>query len=107
MSKSKTDEQPLITTMLRTDFLNLDYEFVRLAEVIPLDRLAEEFESLYCADNGRTVLPIPLIGGLHYYKHLKVLSDEQAVSGWVEHPYRQFYCGAGVFQHARPGIPAR
>lgn len=33
--------------------LDMDHEMVRLAGVIPWDRLAEEFGPLYCADNGR------------------------------------------------------
>jgi len=42
---------------------------------------------LYCADNGRPTVPIRLMAGLHYLKHLKGISDEQTVRGWVENPY--------------------
>lgn len=45
--------------------LDMDYEMVRLARVIPRDRLAEEFDPLYCADNGRPAVPIRLMAGLH------------------------------------------
>ncbi len=62
----------------------MDHEMVRLAGVIPWERLAEEFGPLYCADNGRPAVPIRLMAGLHYLKHLKGLSDEQTVHGWVD-----------------------
>ena len=68
--KPKTNERPLIATRRLDLSLDLDHELVRLAGVIPWDRLAEEFGPLYCADNGRPGVPIRLMAGLHYLKHL-------------------------------------
>ena len=67
--------------------------------MIPWVRLAEEFGLLYCADNGRPGLPIRLMAGLHYLKHLKGISDEQTVRDWVENPCWQFFCGEEFFQY--------
>jgi len=105
--KPRTHEQPLIATMRLDLALDMDHEMVRLAGVIPWDRLAEEFGAVYCADNGRPALPIRLMAGLHYLKHLKGLSDEQTVYGWVENPYWQFFCGEEFFQHALPIDPSQ
>lgn len=82
--------------------LDRDYELVRLAGVIPWDRLAEAFGPLYCADNDRPGVPIRLMAGLHYLKHLKGISDEQTVRDRVENPYWPFFCGEEFFQHALP-----
>ncbi len=106
-AKPRTHEQPLIATMRLELALDMDHGLVRLAGVIPWDRLAEEFGPLYCADNGRPAVPIRLMAGLHYLKHLKGLSDEQTVHGWVENPYWQFFCGEEFFQHALPIDPSQ
>jgi len=106
-AKPKTHEQPLIATMRLDLALDMDHELVRLAGVIPWAQLAEEFGPLYCADNGRPGVPIRLMAGLHYLKHLKGISDEQTVRGWVENPYWQFLCGEEFFQHALPIDPSQ
>lgn len=106
-AKPKTNERPLIATMRLDLSLDLDHELVRLAGVIPWDRLAEEFGPLYCTDNGRPGVPIRLMAGLHYLKHLKGISDEQTVRDWVENPYWQFFCGEEFFQHALPIDPSQ
>ena len=105
--KPRTHAQPLIATMRLDLALDMDHELVRLAGVIPWDRLADEFGPLYCADNGRPAVPIRLMAGLHYLKHLKGISDEQTVRGWVENPYWQFLCGEEFFQHALPIDPSQ
>ena len=106
-AKPKTNERPLIATMRLDLSLDLDHELVRLAGVIPWDRLVEEFGPLYCAGNGRPGVPIRLMAGLHYLKHLKGISDEQTVRDWVENPYWQFFCGEEFFQHALPIDPSQ
>lgn len=106
-AKPKTNERPLIATMRLDLSLDLDHELVRLAGVIPWDRLAEEFGPLYCTDNGRPGVPIRLMAGLHYLKHLRGISDEQTVRDWVENPYWQFFCGEEFFQHALPIDPSQ
>ena len=106
-AKPRTHEQPLIATMRLDLALDMDHELVRLAGVIPWNNLAAEFGPLYCADNGRPAVPIRLMAGLHYLKHLKGLSDEQTVRGWVENPYWQFFCGEEFFQHSLPIDPSQ
>jgi hypothetical protein len=70
-AKPRTDAVPMIGAMRLDLALDLDHELVRLAGVIPWYALAEEFGPLYCADNGRPAVPIRLMAGLHYLKHLK------------------------------------
>jgi IS5 family transposase len=106
-AKPTTNEVPLLATMRLDLAVDLDHELVRLAGIIPWEALAEDFGPLYCADNGRPGLPIRLMAGLHFLKHLKGISDEQTVRGWVENPYWQFFCGEEFFQHALPIDPSQ
>ena len=92
-AKPTTNEVPLLATMRLDLAVDLDHELVRLAGIIPWAALAEDFGPLYCSDNGRPGVPIRLMAGLHFLKHLKGISDEQTVRGWVENPYWQFLCG--------------
>lgn len=97
----------MVGTMRLDLSLDMDHELVRLAGVIPWEHLAAEFGALYCADNGRPGLPIRLMAGLHFLKHLKKLSDEEVVWGWVENPYWQFFTGEEFFQHRLPIDPSQ
>lgn len=104
--KRKTGEQPVIGWQLDLA-LNPNHELVRLASAIPWDRLAEDFGTLYCADNGRPGVPIRLMVGLHLLKHLEGISDESVVAKWVENPYWQWFCGEEYFQHELPINPSQ
>jgi len=105
--KPRTFQQPLMGSMRLDLALDMGHELVKLAGVIPWDRLAEEFDPLYCADNGRPALPIRLMAGLHFLKHMEGLSDEAVVDRWVENPYWQFFCGEEFFQHSLPIDPSQ
>jgi len=82
-------------------------ELVSRAGGVPWDCMAEESGPLKCVNNGRPACPILLMAGLHDLTHLKGLSDEQTVCGWVENPYWQFFCGEKFFQHALPIDPSQ
>jgi hypothetical protein len=52
-----------------------------LAEAIDWEFFAREFEAFYVAQQGRPGLPLRLLVGLHYLKHLYDVSDERVVAG--------------------------
>lgn len=106
-AKPRTHEQPLIATMRLDLALDMSHALVHLAEVIPWDNLAEAFGPLYCADNGRPAVPIRLMAGLHFIKHMEGLSDEVVIEQWVERPYWQYLCGEEFFQHQLPIDPSQ
>ncbi len=54
---------------------------------------------------GRPGLPMRLLVGLHYLKHLYDVSDERVVAGFVENPYWQYFCGEEFFVHELPCNP--
>ena len=65
----------------------------------------EAFGSFYVSDKGRPGLPIRLLVGLHYLKHMFNESDESVVARFVENPYWQYFCGFEYFQHEVPLDP--
>ena len=88
------------------NLLDSRHELYRLAHQIPWAQCVEQFGPLY-AERGRPGLPIRLLVGLQYLKHLYALSDEEVVARWVENPYWQYFCGEVYFQHALPIDPSQ
>jgi IS5 family transposase len=76
-----------------------------LAEAIDWEFFEHEFGSLYVEQKGRPGLPLRLLVGLHYLKHLYDVSDERVVAGFVENPYWQYFCGEEFFVHEWPCNP--
>ncbi len=87
--------------------LDPSQELYRLAAVIDWVALEAEFGKLYCPDNGRPGVPIRLMAGLHFLKHVYALSDEEVVRHWVQNPYDQYFCGEEYFQHKLPINPSQ
>ena len=87
--------------------LDPSQELYRLAAVIDWAALEAEFGKLYCPDNGRPGVPIRLMAGLHFLKHVYALSDEEVVRHWVQNPYDQYFCGEEYFQHKLPINPSQ
>ena len=76
-----------------------------LAEAIDWEFFEREFGSLYVEQKGRPGLPMRLLVGLHYLKHLYDVSDERVVAGFLENPYWQYFCGEEFFVHELPCNP--
>lgn len=86
------------------DQLNPKHPLYRLAENIPWDDFAKEFEKHY-SHTGRSAHPIRLMVGLLILKQLRNLSDESVVERWVENGYYQFFCGEAFLQWELPCHP--
>jgi IS5 family transposase len=86
--------------------LDTRHELCRLAEQIPWTQCTDHFGPLY-AERGRPGLPLRLLIGLQYLKHLYAVSDEDVVARWVENPYWQYFCGEEYFQHTLPIDPSQ
>lgn len=102
MSKklSQPSLDPAATTL--ADLLNNQHPLFQLAQAIEWQSFETEFGKLYSEGKGRPALPIRLLVGLHYLKHLYNVSDEVVVATWVENPYWQYFCGNHYFQHQFP-----
>ncbi len=90
----------------RLDFL-LDHRhpLYVLAGRINWETFEAAFGPLYSEETGRVALPIRLLVGLHYLKHLFDVSDERVVEAFVENPYWQYFCGCEYFVHELPCHP--
>ena len=85
-----------------TQLLDKNHPLVRLADKINWPQFDEAFGPCYCPDFGRPANPTRLMVGLHYLKYTYSLSDEAVLSGLVENPYWQYFCGGTFFEHTLP-----
>jgi IS5 family transposase len=85
--------------------LDQSHPLYQLAETIDWEFFAQEFGALYVLQKGRPGLPMRLLVGLHYLKHLYDVSDERVVAGFLENPYWQYFCGEEFFRHDLPCDP--
>ena len=104
MIKKKSTEADIFRSYL-PNMLNMNHTLCKLAQKIDWDSLYETFKDLYSQSFGRPAKSVRLMVGLHYLKYLKNLSDEELVSGWIENPYWQYFCGEEYFQTDFPIHP--
>ena len=76
-----------------------EHELIRLAALIDWRRFDDAFGAHYHDRKGRPGLPTRLMVGVHLFKHMKGLSDEETCAAWLENPYFQAFCGETHFQH--------
>jgi len=102
--KWRKPKTPTSTTgaMLLRDLLDKKHPLYQLAAAIDWQVFEDKLGTFYAEEIGRPALPIRLLVGLHYLKHLYNLSDEVVVASWLENPYWQYFCGEEVFQHRLP-----
>jgi len=98
--KSRTPEDDLFRQRLE-NILDTRHALCRLAAQMPWAQCTDRFGALY-AERGRPGLPLRLLVGLQYLKHVYALSDDEVVAQWVENPYWQYFCGEEYFQHTLP-----
>lgn len=87
---------------LLDSFLNKKDEFICLGEAIDWDRLRSKLGESFHESQGRPGLPMRLMIGLTYLKHLHNLSDEKLLRQFVKDAYWQYFCG---FRHFQIKIP--
>src|SRR5260370_35704555 len=85
--------------------LDQSHPLYGLAEAIDWEFFAKEFGVLYVEQKGRPGLPMRLLVGLHYLKHLYDVSDERVVAGFFEKPQWQNFCGGESFCYQLPRAP--
>ena len=71
--------------------------WLKLAEVLPWEKLDEAYGRYFSAGYGRPAKDSRLVAGLLVVKQLKGLSDEDAVAEFMESPYLQAFCGQEYF----------
>jgi transposase, IS5 family len=96
-----TEQQNLFRVEL-SKIIDPSHGMVKIAKSVDWDRMDELFGETYCPDNGRPGVSTRLMVSLHYLKYSFNLSDDDAVSGWVENPYWQYLSGMKFFEHKTP-----
>ena len=100
-----TRPQPDLFRSRLENMLNRRHPLYRLSHKIDWEFFEREFGPLYVEKVGRPGLPIRLLVGLHFLKHVFGESDESVVERFVENPYWQYFCGFEYFQHTFPLDP--
>jgi len=101
---SQRSQEDLFRTRL-TQILNKKHPLFQLSQSIDWSVFEKGFGPLFVPHKGRPGLPIRLVVGLHYLKHLYDASDEGVVEMFLENPYWQYFCGFEYFQHEFPCDP--
>lgn len=106
MQPEKTYENPDLFRGRLDQMINMNHILIILADKIDWSHFEKEFGVLYVDKQGRPGRPIRLMVGLHYLKHTFNVSDEAALSGFIENPYWQYFCGYEYFQTELPIDPS-
>jgi len=106
MQPKKQYESPDLFRNRLDQIVNMKHELILLADRIEWSYFEKEFGAYYVEKKGRPGKPIRLMVGLHYLKQAFDVSDEAVVSGFLENPYRQYFCGYEHFQKDFPIDPS-
>jgi hypothetical protein len=71
--------------------------WLKLAEALPWEELDAAYGRYFSAGYGRPAKDSRLVCGLLAVKQLKNISDEDAISEFMESPYIQAFCGQEYF----------
>ncbi len=85
--------------------LDPENRWVKLAGLIPWDKLADIYARNLRSDSGRETVNIRMVIGAMIVKHKMGLSDRDTVREIAENIYIQYFCGLKAFQTARPFDP--
>ncbi len=106
MQPKKQYERPDLFRNRLDQIVNMKHELILLAQNIDWSYFEKEFGAFYVEKKGRPGKPIRLMVGLHYLKQAFDASDEAVVSGFLENPYWQYFCGYEHFQKDFPIDPS-
>lgn len=96
-------------SLFRTPFeqkLSPDNRWVRMAELVPWDEMAQVFFSYLSADQGRPTVDLRIILGALMIKHIEGLSDEDTIQYIQENIYAQYFVGLSSFQTEPVFVPS-
>ena len=86
--------------------LNPENRWVILSEVIPWDELGAVYNNSISSRMGAPALPSRVVIGAMIIKHMKKLSDEEAIEDIRENPYFQYFLGFKDFQYRTVFVPS-
>ena len=80
--------------------------WVKMAELVPWDEMAEVFFSILSEDQGRPTVDLRVILGALMVKHIEELSDEDTILYIQENIYAQYFVGLSSFQTEPVFVPS-
>jgi len=86
--------------------LKRNNRWVKLADALPWDELAEIYMQNLCPDNGRPTIDVRLAIGALIIKHKLGLSDREVVATIEENVYIQYFVGYESFDPDTPFDPS-
>ncbi|MCB9285410.1 MAG: IS5 family transposase [Lewinellaceae bacterium] len=86
--------------------LSPENRWVRMAELVPWDEMAEVFFSCLSTDQGRLTVDLRVILGALMVKHIERLSDEDTIQYIQENIYAQYFVGLSSFQIEPVFVPS-
>jgi hypothetical protein len=104
-----TSETQLLLSGFETPFetsLDNDNRWVKLAQIIPWDELADAYYSGFNQDHGRPAKNARLVIGAVIIKHKLCLSDEETIEQIRENLYFQYFVGLKMFQTKAIFVPS-
>lgn len=84
------------------DIIDRNHPMVRLADSIDWKNFEDALAPSFCDGNGRPSIPVRMMVGMHYLKHMADVSDGDVLAGWLENPYWQYFTGGVHFEHEIP-----
>ena len=82
-----------------------DNRWVKLAQVVPWDELAEVYSNQLSINSWRKSIDVRMVIGAIIVKHKLKLNDRETVSMISENIYLQYFCGLKSFQTKAPFHP--
>ncbi len=82
--------------------LDKNNRWVKLAEALPWDSLANVYARKLRSDSGRFSVDVRMVIGALIVKHKLCLSDRETVELISEHIYLQYFCGLKCFATKKP-----
>ena len=80
--------------------------WIKLAELIPLDELEDDYASQFCKGFGAPAMPFRMALGALIIMARLGLTDEELVEQIMENPYIQFFIGLEACQYSAPVGPS-
>lgn len=86
--------------------LSPDNRWVRMADLVPWDDMAQVFIDSLSRQEGRPTVDLRIVLGALLVKHIENLSDERVIEYIQENIYAQYFVGLSSFQQAPVFVPS-
>jgi len=86
--------------------LNPESKWIRLAELIPWDRIEEDYAKGFKSNEGQVAKSSRLAFGALYIQAAEGFTDEKTKEHIQENPHMQYFCGFSSYTSSPPFDPS-